>query len=134
MAASAISRSSSSVYRVPSPSLEGQSANNAVLAAVLSTLALMRAAMAQPFASLMAEPEIKLKGCKPFVPGLVIVSGAPGAAQLPVVPACNPASAVVTGYRNGRKQCPLKGKPAGHRTVFRRRVCYFGHVRVSTKY
>src|SRR5690606_37738900 len=74
MAASAISRSSSSVYSVPSPSLDGQSAKRTVLAAVLSTLAPIRAAMAQPFVSLIAEPEIRLSGRRPFVPGLVTVA------------------------------------------------------------
>ena len=36
----------------------------------------MRAAMAQPLVSLMAEPEIKLNGRKPFIPGLITVAGA----------------------------------------------------------
>src|SRR5690554_261590 len=76
MAASAISRSSSSVYRVLSPSLDGQSAKSTVLAAVLITLAPIRAAIAQPFASLIAEPEIRPSGRKPFAPGLVTVAGA----------------------------------------------------------
>src|SRR5690606_99478 len=36
----------------------------------------MRAAIAQPFASLIAEPEIRPSGRKPFAPGLVTVAGA----------------------------------------------------------
>src|SRR5690554_88672 len=76
MAASAISSSSSSVYRVLSPNLDGQSANSTALPAVLSTPAPIRAAIAQPFASLIAEPEIRPSGRKPFAPGLVTVAGA----------------------------------------------------------
>jgi len=45
-----------------------------LLVAVLSILAPMRAAMAQPLVSLMAEPEIKLKGRNPFTPELVTVA------------------------------------------------------------
>src|SRR5690606_41885484 len=76
MAALAISRSSSSVYNVASATFDGHSINKAALAAVPSIVTPIRAARAQPFGSLIAEPEIKLRGRKPFAPGLVTVAGA----------------------------------------------------------
>src|SRR5690554_6426159 len=76
MAALAISRSSSSVYNVASATFDGHSINTAALAAVPSIVTPIRAARAQPFGSLIAEPEIRLSGRKPFAPGLVTVAGA----------------------------------------------------------
>src|SRR5690554_1335388 len=105
MAASAISSSSSSVYRVLSPNLDGQSANSTALPAVLSTPAPIRAAIAQPFASLIAEPEIRPGGRKPFAPGLVTVAGASIARVPKLLAFSSPSLLSVSPEEIGRASC-----------------------------